>query len=762
MAETRRGQASVLRADHSAGGFDPLMLHRTDIQKRYRCVARAWNMVCLLQGPLRSVSYAYVNQLNVESLSGGGGVGAPEFVSYQATLDVAGVPNLFVMITGEDVSDDDRANPAFTKYIPSEGFYQGYDTSRRDATLTPSAPRPTSDIDRSAVSISVIENPDNPEQVYLFSPLTIPNVFSPQPADARPGRVPFPLPLSLFSNDGTDPLQEVQILEIGGSLNADSVITLTLDGIATADIPLTGFGATDDAQGFIDEVRARLEELPVIGAGFVLVSETTVGEKFSATDFTTQSDAINRFYNDSSGNASYPGARLTQRTFSITLTERRYWDRIGYQLVQDNNPAKGASFRITRGAQSRSPAEPPIWNADSYNLPAVAELFAGRLWCAEGQFGRRGWLYASEVENYTNFKHDRVATDNSPISVEFQSNVPPLIYHILASRNLFIFTDRGIWVLETQGAITPSTIAFRKITEIVCNGNIKPVEVSNRIFFLEQGAPALRMIEYDEAISSYEARLVSDTFSHLLDGRINGMSVLPSGGKRPTNYIVLSRTAPDSTRSDSVMIMVEPENDFFAPSEISFGGDEAIDAFCAGLCQTIASREGITYLRYFDYVDSVAIAVDLVDIGIDGPLDRVIGVDDWTEFPLDGDSQRDEALRDFRCYVELAPLAIQQEERESIAGVQYKIDRFFLLFADTTELFWAIRRDDGTVRLFDENLMHRTEAYTNERPGPYSGRLKMEAFDTMGADARLIFGVKSPNATFTYLGAEIVVSWHGS
>lgn len=134
--------------------------------------------------------------------------------------------------------------------------------------------------------------------------------------------------------------------------------------------------------------------------------------------------------------------------------------------------------------------------------PAFSCMFQGRLWLG-GMQGLPTTLLASGTDDYHNF---RVGTnDDDAMHLNIVGGDQSRICWLCATRQLLVGTSDSEWVVVsgTGGAITPSTVAFRRQSAV--GSEAMPARtVENTVLFVQRGRRRMREIAY---------RLESDGFS---------------------------------------------------------------------------------------------------------------------------------------------------------------------------------------------------------------------------------------------------------
>ena len=134
--------------------------------------------------------------------------------------------------------------------------------------------------------------------------------------------------------------------------------------------------------------------------------------------------------------------------------------------------------------------------------PAFSAMFQGRFWLG-GMPGLPTTLLASAIDDFGNFKTG--SEDDAAMNLSIMDSDQSRICWLCATRQLLIGTSDSEWALvsSTGGALTPSTVAFKRQSS-VGSENVPARAVENTVMFVQRGGKRMREIAY---------RLESDGFS---------------------------------------------------------------------------------------------------------------------------------------------------------------------------------------------------------------------------------------------------------
>ena len=167
--------------------------------------------------------------------------------------------------------------------------------------------------------------------------------------------------------------------------------------------------------------------------------------------------------------------------------------------------------------------------------PRCSTFHDQRLYFA-GSTDRPDGFFASKISAFFNFDVDD-GTDEDAIDKTVASDQVSEIRHIVATRNIQIFTDGGeLYVPQstTQG-ITPGNIRFIPQTPYGTGQKANPIKFDGATLFLQKTGRVIREYIYNDTEQAYTSNAVSIVSNHLISGADDTATLLGTG-ERPEQY----------------------------------------------------------------------------------------------------------------------------------------------------------------------------------------------------------------------------------
>ena len=338
---------------------------------------------------------------------------------------------------------------------------------------------------------------------------------------------------------------------------------------------------------------------------------------------------------------------------------------------------------------------PPAFNStDGY--PRCCTYFKQRLVLANTKKSPNK-IWFSAVGGNANFLE--TTEDSDAFSVVSASGLANSILFLEAQRGVVCLTSGGEYMVDSDGALTPTTVNINEHTAYGAYPVTRPCRVGNELLFIQRGGERLRALSYRYEVDGLVSPEISALSSHI--GELhNGISEI-SYQQEPESIVwcVLGDGMVAS-------ITFNRDQEVIAWAQHDFGGEvismcSTPTALGSDLCFMLINRNGTTCFEQvtFDaYVDSERTLV-VVDGHVESPdlLDEVVAYhqgDDFiyqANFNEDGDNLvfddelNGESIKvgqPIHCAVELFPPELNQAPLSSMLH-KAKVDRTAFFFNNT-------------------------------------------------------------------------------
>jgi hypothetical protein len=113
------------------------------------------------------------------------------------------------------------------------------------------------------------------------------------------------------------------------------------------------------------------------------------------------------------------------------------------------------------------------------------------------------------------FNSSSVVVDTDPIDVALSSNKVSIITDVIPfAKELFLFSQEGQFVLHSQGAMSPSTVAIDQVTAFRYSKNAKPITLGQSLFFVTQHTASSSLMRFHTAQDLSETMDAEDVTAH--------------------------------------------------------------------------------------------------------------------------------------------------------------------------------------------------------------------------------------------------------
>ena len=173
--------------------------------------------------------------------------------------------------------------------------------------------------------------------------------------------------------------------------------------------------------------------------------------------------------------------------------------------------------------------------SDVRGYPRCVTFHDQRLYFA-GTTSRPDGFFGSKASAFFNFDVDD-ATDEDAIDVTVASDEVSEIRHLVATRNIQIFTDGGeLYVPQSvTAAINPNNIRFIPQTPYGTGQKANPVKFDGATLFLQKTGRVIREYLWNDTEQAYSSNPVSIVSNHLISG-VDDTSTLLGTNERPEQY----------------------------------------------------------------------------------------------------------------------------------------------------------------------------------------------------------------------------------
>jgi len=163
--------------------------------------------------------------------------------------------------------------------------------------------------------------------------------------------------------------------------------------------------------------------------------------------------------------------------------------------------------------------DPFTWTTPSgvvTDWPLSVTYFEDRL-VFGGTFYRPASLLASESGAYIGWQKPAVVLDDQALEFELAVRKRETIRDVMALRRLLVLTDAGVWAVGGEGALTPTNVRARLVSEVGA-AKLSPVVVGDDLFYVRNRGAGLRVLRASEnAEGLYSGGDVSWHAKHLFE-----------------------------------------------------------------------------------------------------------------------------------------------------------------------------------------------------------------------------------------------------
>lgn len=163
--------------------------------------------------------------------------------------------------------------------------------------------------------------------------------------------------------------------------------------------------------------------------------------------------------------------------------------------------------------------DPLTWTTPSgtvVDYPRTIAYFEDRL-VFGGTSARPASVLASESGNYIGWQKPAVVLDDQALEFELAVRKRETIRGLAALRKLIVLTDGGLWAVGGDGALTPSTVRARLVSE-VGTAWLRPMVVGDDLFYVRNRGAGLRVLRASEnAEGLYSGGDISWHAKHLFE-----------------------------------------------------------------------------------------------------------------------------------------------------------------------------------------------------------------------------------------------------
>lgn len=168
-------------------------------------------------------------------------------------------------------------------------------------------------------------------------------------------------------------------------------------------------------------------------------------------------------------------------------------------------------------------------------FPRAVTFHDQRLYFA-GSIDRPDGLWGSKTSAFFNFDVG-TALDDESIDVTVASDTTAEIRHMVATRNLQLFSNGGeLYVPQsTTSPITPTNIRFIPQTPYGCSQKVNPIKFDGATLFLQRTGKVIREYVWNDTEQAYTSNAVSILSNHLVTGGVDS-AVLLGTDTTPEQY----------------------------------------------------------------------------------------------------------------------------------------------------------------------------------------------------------------------------------
>lgn len=114
-------------------------------------------------------------------------------------------------------------------------------------------------------------------------------------------------------------------------------------------------------------------------------------------------------------------------------------------------------------------------------------------------------VWWSTVGDLFNFNEHETVRDDDGFSANIPATELPRINHIVAMRNMLIFSDGGEWVAEPVSgeALTLKSLSFKHQSQVGCHAELRPTIIEDKIVFADSTGETVRTIDYSYERDGY-------------------------------------------------------------------------------------------------------------------------------------------------------------------------------------------------------------------------------------------------------------------
>lgn len=108
-------------------------------------------------------------------------------------------------------------------------------------------------------------------------------------------------------------------------------------------------------------------------------------------------------------------------------------------------------------------------------------------------------LWFSAVGDLFNFYAKRPQADDDAFSVTIPARRASKIRHVLAGKELLLFTEDGVYLLDHEGGVGLSyrTVRMRRICNAAADSNVQPIQVDDKTIFVGEDGRTVYELKYD-------------------------------------------------------------------------------------------------------------------------------------------------------------------------------------------------------------------------------------------------------------------------
>ena len=161
-----------------------------------------------------------------------------------------------------------------------------------------------------------------------------------------------------------------------------------------------------------------------------------------------------------------------------------------------------------------------LWSA-SRGYPRAVAFYQQRL-IFGGFKSKPTTMAASVIDDFYNFDTG-ILEDDEAFVYTMDTNKSSVIYHLFPHNTLEIFTSGGEFVSVADKTFTPTTVEFRRQSQVGCIATIRPQEVENGgTLYVQKDGRSLSEFIFSDSTLSYENNRISLLASHLMVTPVDG------------------------------------------------------------------------------------------------------------------------------------------------------------------------------------------------------------------------------------------------